>query len=109
MARYIGQRIMTPTPGHLQQVVNNQVEIFKSTDRRGSVAIAISGTDQDEVATNFIYDSISTVTSKRSTASSYGSASIKYLCIIVQVCDLIVLSIWVKMNLQLNIIKHYQP
>ena len=59
MTRYIGQRIMTPTPGHLQQVVNNQVEIFKSTDRRGSVAIAISGTDQDEVVTNFIYDSIS--------------------------------------------------
>ena len=59
MARYIGQRIMTPTPGRLQQVVNNQVEIFQSTDRRGSVAIAISGTEQDEVATNFIYDSIS--------------------------------------------------
>ena len=59
MARYIGQRIMTPTPGRLQQVVNNQVDIFKSTDRRGSVAIAISGTDQDEVATNFIYESIS--------------------------------------------------
>tara|TARA_B100000749_G_scaffold17747_1_gene13368 strand:+ start:141 stop:827 length:687 start_codon:yes stop_codon:yes gene_type:complete len=59
MARYIGQRIMTPTPGRLQQVVNSQVEIFQSTDRRGSVAIAISGTEQDEVATNFIYDSIS--------------------------------------------------
>ena len=59
MARYIGQRIMTPTPGRLKQVVNNQVEIFKSTDRRGSVAIAISGTDEDEVTTNFIYDSIS--------------------------------------------------
>tara|TARA_B100001146_G_scaffold20655_1_gene15853 strand:- start:202 stop:888 length:687 start_codon:yes stop_codon:yes gene_type:complete len=59
MARYIGQRIMTPTPGRLQQVVNNQVEIFQSTDRRGSVAIAISGTEQDEVVTNFIYDSIS--------------------------------------------------
>ena len=59
MARYIGQRIMTPTPGRLKQVVNNQVEIFKSTDRRGSVAIAISGTDDDEVTTNFIYDSIS--------------------------------------------------
>ena len=59
MARYIGQRIMTPTPGRLQQVVNDQVEIFQSTDRRGSVAIAISGTEQDEVATNFIYDSIS--------------------------------------------------
>ena len=58
MARYIGQRIMTPTPGRLKQVVNNQVEIFKSTDRRGSVAIAISGTDEDEVTTNFIYDSI---------------------------------------------------
>ena len=50
---------MTPTPGRLKQVVNNQVEIFKSTDRRGSVAIAISGTDEDEVTTNFIYDSIS--------------------------------------------------
>ena len=50
---------MTPTPGRLKQVVNNQVEIFKSTDRRGSVAIAISGTDDDEVTTNFIYDSIS--------------------------------------------------
>ena len=61
MARYIGQRIMTPTPGRLEQVINNQVEIFKSTDRRGSVAIAISGTEQDEVATNFIYDSISEV------------------------------------------------
>ena len=61
MARYIGQRIMTPTPGRLEQVINNQVEIFKSTDRIGSVAIAISGTDQDEVATNFIYDSISEV------------------------------------------------
>ena len=61
MARYIGQRIMTPTPGRLEQVINNQVKIFKSTDRRGSVAIAISGTDQDEVATNFIYDSISEV------------------------------------------------
>jgi len=59
MARYIGQRIMTPTPGRLQQVVNSQVGIFQSTDRRGSVAIAISGTEQDEVATNFIYDSIS--------------------------------------------------
>ena len=59
MTRYIGQRIMAPTPGRLQQVVNNQIEIFKSTNRRGSVAIAISGTDQDEVATNFIYDSIS--------------------------------------------------
>jgi hypothetical protein len=59
MARYIGQRIMTPTPGRLQQVVNNQVEIFQSTDRRGSVAIAISGTEQDEVVANFIYDSIS--------------------------------------------------
>ena len=59
MARYIGQRIMTPTPGRLKQVVNNQVEIFKSTDRLGSVAIAISGTDDDEVTTNFIYDSIS--------------------------------------------------
>ena len=59
MARYIGQRIMTPTPGRLQQVVNSQVEIFQSTDRRGSVAIAISGTEQDEVVTNFIYDSIS--------------------------------------------------
>ena len=50
---------MTPTPGRLKQVVNNQVEIFKSTDRRGSVAIAISGTDEDEVTTNFIYDSVS--------------------------------------------------
>ena len=59
MARYIGQRIMTPTPGRLERVINNQVEIFKSTDRRGSVAIALSGTDQDEVVTNFIYDSIS--------------------------------------------------
>ena len=61
MARYIGQRIMTPTPGRLQQVVNNQVEIFKSTDRRGSVSLAISGTDQDEVVTNFVYGSISEV------------------------------------------------
>ena len=59
MARYIGQRIMTPTPARLQQVVNNQVGILKSTDRRGSVAIAISGTNEDEVVTNFIYDSIS--------------------------------------------------
>jgi len=59
MARYIGQRIMTPTPGRLEHVINSQVEIFKSTDRRGSVAIAISGTEQDEVAANFIYDSIS--------------------------------------------------
>ena len=58
MPGYSLQVRKTPKPGHFEEVLQGQLEAFKSSNQNGAVAFTLSGDTRQVVITNFIYASI---------------------------------------------------